>query len=96
MTICSRDDIEPATIELFTVNQVASAMQVSKMTVYRLIRADALRAVRVDGSLRLYRDSVEAYLCAAMRMRSRVGEVEPGRSRAGRPPENGCGCGDRE
>jgi len=55
---------------LFTVNQVAAAMGVSKMTVYRLIHAGTLRAIRVDGSLRLYRDSVEAVVHVAMRMRS--------------------------
>jgi excisionase family DNA binding protein len=73
LAACSTGQREPATtatIELFTVNQVAVAMRVSKMTVYRLIHAGTLRAVRIDGSLRLHRDSVEAFVCAAMRMRS--------------------------
>lgn len=53
-----------AAAELLTVNQVATAMQVSKMTVYRLIHAGTLRAVRVGQSLRLPRASVEAFLHA--------------------------------
>jgi excisionase family DNA binding protein len=54
----------PAAAELLTVNQVATAMQVSKMTVYRLIHAGTLGAVRVGQSLRLPRASVEAFLRA--------------------------------
>jgi excisionase family DNA binding protein len=57
-------------INLFTVNQVAAVLQVSKMTVYRLIHAGTLRAIRVDGSLRLYQDSVERFVHVALRMRS--------------------------
>jgi excisionase family DNA binding protein len=54
----------PAAADLLTVNQVATAMQVSKMTVYRLIHAGTLGAVRVGQSLRLPRASVEAFLRA--------------------------------
>ena len=59
-----------ATIELLTVNQVAAMLRVSKMTVYRMIHAGTLRAVRIEGSLQLHRDSVETFVHIAMRMRS--------------------------
>ena len=47
---------------LLTVAEVASAMRVSTMTVYRLIKAGDLRAVRVGKSFRLTEDDVDQYL----------------------------------
>lgn len=72
-TVCAPVQSEPeagSTINLFTVNQVAAVLQVSKMTVYRLIHAGTLRAVRGEGSLRIHRDSVETFVHVTMRMRS--------------------------
>jgi excisionase family DNA binding protein len=51
-----------STGRLFTVAEVAEAMRVSNMTVYRLIQAGDLRATRVGRSYRLRQSDVEAYL----------------------------------
>jgi len=45
-----------------TVAEVADIMRVSTMTVYRLIKAVELRAVRVGKSYRLAEDDVDRYL----------------------------------
>ncbi|MDR1152408.1 MAG: helix-turn-helix domain-containing protein [Bifidobacteriaceae bacterium] len=48
-----------------TVAEVADHMRVSGMTVYRLIHAGGLRAVRVGRSFRVPQDAVEEFLAAA-------------------------------
>lgn len=45
-----------------TVAEVADIMRVSTMTVYRLIKAGDLKAVRVGKSYRLAEDDVDRYL----------------------------------
>ena len=45
-----------------TVREVASTLRVSNMTVYRLINAGDLPAVRVGKSFRLREDDVNRYL----------------------------------
>lgn len=45
-----------------TVGEVAAALRVSNMTVYRLIGAGQLPAVRVGKSYRLREDDVDKYL----------------------------------
>ena len=45
-----------------TVREVASTLRVSNMTVYRLINAGELPAVRVGKSFRLREDDVNRYL----------------------------------
>jgi excisionase family DNA binding protein len=47
---------------LLTVQEVATRMRVSSMTVYRLIRAGDLPASRVGHSYRVRVAEVEAYL----------------------------------
>ena len=47
-----------------TVGEVARHLRVSNMTVYRLISAGDLPAVRVGKSYRLREDDVDAYLAA--------------------------------
>ena len=47
---------------LLTVAEVASAMRVSTMTVYRLIKGGELPAVRVGRSYRVRGTAVEQYL----------------------------------
>jgi excisionase family DNA binding protein len=47
-----------------TVGEVARQLRVSNMTVYRLISAGELRAVRVGKSYRLREEDVDAYLAA--------------------------------
>jgi excisionase family DNA binding protein len=49
---------------LLTVAEVASAMRVSTMTVYRLIKSGDLPAVRVGRSYRVRGSAVEQYLSA--------------------------------
>jgi excisionase family DNA binding protein len=47
---------------LMTVAEVAAAMRVSTMTVYRLIKSGELAAVRVGHNYRIRGDEVERYL----------------------------------
>jgi excisionase family DNA binding protein len=48
--------------QYFTVREVAVALRVSNMTVYRLVSAGELPAVKVGRSVRLCRDEVDRYL----------------------------------
>ncbi|MEC5192559.1 MULTISPECIES: helix-turn-helix domain-containing protein [unclassified Arthrobacter] len=45
-----------------TIAEVAAAMRVSKMTVYRLVKAHAIAAVRVGRSFRVPEDAVNDYI----------------------------------
>lgn len=47
---------------LLTVREVAQLMRVSNMTVYRLIKAGQLAALRVGKNYRIRRTDVERYL----------------------------------
>ena len=51
-----------AEVRFLTVAEVASIMRVSKMTVYRLVHAGDLQAVRVGRSFRVPEDEVHKYL----------------------------------
>jgi excisionase family DNA binding protein len=48
--------------ELLVVHEVAGLMRVSNMTVYRLIKAGELPAIRVGKNFRIRRSDVGAYL----------------------------------
>ena len=48
--------------QFMTVAEVAQLMRVSTMTVYRLIKAGELSAIRVGRSYRLRPDDVDRYL----------------------------------
>ena len=52
----------PSEDRLLTVREVAARMRVSNMTVYRLIQAGDLRAIRVGRSYRLRQGDVNSYL----------------------------------
>lgn len=47
---------------LLIVREVAELMRVSNMTVYRLIKAGDLPAIRVGKNFRIRRSDVESYL----------------------------------
>ena len=49
-------------VKFLTVAEVAAAMRVSKMTVYRLVHAGDLPAARVGRSFRVPEDAVNEYL----------------------------------
>ena len=49
-------------VKFFTVAEVAALMRVSKMSVYRLIHAGELEAVRFGRSFRVPESAVHAYL----------------------------------
>ncbi len=55
-----RDDA--TTASYLTVREVAGTLRVSNMTVYRLINAGELPAVRIGKSFRLRADDVNRYL----------------------------------
>jgi excisionase family DNA binding protein len=54
-------------VRFLTVAEVATLMRVSKMTVYRLVHAGDLTAVRVGRSFRVPEHAVDAYLREAFR-----------------------------
>lgn len=58
------DDTEQALeqVRFLTVAEVAQIMRVSKMTVYRLVHAGELPAVRVGRSFRVQEKAVHDYL----------------------------------
>lgn len=47
---------------LLTVGEVANLMRVSNMTVYRLIKAGQLAAIRVGKNYRIRRTDIDRYL----------------------------------
>jgi excisionase family DNA binding protein len=55
----------PRTVSFLTVTEVAAIMRVSKMTVYRLVHAGDLAAVRVGRSFRVPEPAVRDYLSGA-------------------------------
>jgi excisionase family DNA binding protein len=59
------DDSGAASVQFLTVAEVAAMMRVSKMTVYRLVHAGDLPAVRVGRSFRVPERAVHAYLQSA-------------------------------
>ena len=52
-------------VRYLTVAEVADVMRVSKMTVYRLVHAGELPAVRVGRSFRVPQDALEVYLASS-------------------------------
>jgi excisionase family DNA binding protein len=55
---------QEARSRFLTVQEVADLMRVSTMTVYRLIKAGDLGAVRVGKSYRIREDDVDRYLAS--------------------------------
>lgn len=47
---------------LMTAREVADALRISPMTVYRMVRCGSLRAFRVGRQLRIPADDVRAYI----------------------------------
>lgn len=47
---------------VWTVDEVAVRLRVSRMTVYRLIHADILHAMRVGRSLRITDEALKTYM----------------------------------
>lgn len=52
----------PEQAGFMTVNEVASLLRVSNMTVYRLINAGEMPAARIGKSYRIRRTDVDKYL----------------------------------
>ncbi|HZJ27827.1 MAG TPA: helix-turn-helix domain-containing protein [Acidimicrobiia bacterium] len=75
---------------LLTVREVAEAMRVSTMTVYRLIKARELSATRVGKHFRIRRSDLAAYLDAR-----RVGPPATGASGNGDDAHDGEREGNR-
>jgi excisionase family DNA binding protein len=48
--------------DLLLVGEVATELRVAKMTVYRLVRAGTLEAIRVGRSIRIPRRALTAHL----------------------------------
>lgn len=60
------DQLDLNTIAFLTVAEVAAAFRVSNISVYRLIEASELEAVRVGRSYRIPESAVRAYLAGAV------------------------------
>jgi excisionase family DNA binding protein len=56
---------EKPRVRYLTVAEVADVMRVSKMTVYRLIHAGEMPAVRVGRSFRVPQDALDNYLASS-------------------------------
>lgn len=56
----------PARSGFLTVAEVAELLRVSNMTVYRLINAGQMNAVRVGRSYRITEDEVDRYVSAGL------------------------------
>lgn len=58
------EDMSSANVSshFLTIAEVAAAMRVSKMTVYRLVKAHAIAAVRVGRSFRVPEEAVNDYI----------------------------------
>ncbi|HSU08240.1 helix-turn-helix domain-containing protein [Pseudonocardia charpentierae] len=56
------DKVDLPQVQFLTVAEVAARMQVSKMTVYRLVHGGELPAARVGRSFRVPRRAVESHL----------------------------------
>jgi excisionase family DNA binding protein len=54
-------------VRFLTVAEVAALMRVSKMTVYRLVHAGDLAAVRVGRSFRVPENAVQEYLATTFK-----------------------------
>jgi excisionase family DNA binding protein len=54
--------IDTAHTQFLTVGEVATVLRVSNMTVYRLINAGQLPAVRIGRSFRLRQEDLDRYL----------------------------------
>ena len=65
---------ETGRVRYLTVEEVATVMRVSKMTVYRLLHSGELPGVRVGRSFRVPQDALDAYL--------RSSSTVPGQERA--------------
>jgi excisionase family DNA binding protein len=68
---------------LLTVREVAEAMRVSTMTVYRLIKAEELPAIRVGKHFRIRRRDLTGYLDARMVGHHSVEITRPDEAEAG-------------
>jgi excisionase family DNA binding protein len=55
-------DEGPVTGSLLTVAEVAGVLRVSNMTIYRLIKAGELPAIRIGKSFRIKQHDLTAYL----------------------------------
>lgn len=53
-------------LKLLTVDEIATLMRVSKMTVYRLIHSGELEAIRIGRSFRVAEQTVSGYLRNAL------------------------------
>ena len=60
----SSEDGGPLTGPLLTVAEVADVLRVSNMTVYRLIKAGDLAALRVGKNYRIRQHDLDAYLAS--------------------------------
>ena len=85
-----------AEVRFLTVAEVASIMRVSKMTVYRLVHAGDLPAIRVGRSFRVPENAVHEYLQTLLHRHRLIAGTRPWRPGwtgiAPGPPRRTFGC----
>lgn len=47
---------------LLTINEVAKLLNISKFTVYRMLKDGEIQATKIRGSIRIFGDSLEGYI----------------------------------
>lgn len=75
---------QPRRVRFLTVAEVAEAMRVSKMTVYRLLHSGEMPAVRVGRSFRVPQDALDQFLATAQLVDDDLEEFEDGDAGLGR------------
>jgi excisionase family DNA binding protein len=71
--------LSPGGHRFLTASEAAERMRVSKMTVYRLIRAGKLPAVQIGKAYRVREDELEGYLDASYVNRTGEQSIEHSR-----------------
>ncbi|WP_246425434.1 helix-turn-helix domain-containing protein [Streptomonospora nanhaiensis] len=61
-------------VRFLTVGEVATIMRVSKMTIYRMVHAGIIPAIRVGRSYRIPERAVHAYLTETLEHQDHKGE----------------------
>lgn len=56
----SRHQVSHAEVRAFRVNDAAKAYSISRATIYRLLKGDKLRAVKIGGRRLILREDLEA------------------------------------
>ena len=60
--IIGKDMTEPETWKVYTPDEVAKILKVTRRTIYRWIKSKVLEAIKIDGVYRIPEDSINKVL----------------------------------